>query len=246
MTGKLGRLIPQNWEHVLKYPLRALKIEWVEHVEKSYFCGNWMRAFYNQGREGACVGYSSCLMMTLLNRIPGRQKWNGREVYSGAAVWNKAKEIDGFDWTNPGDNNGTTVDAGMQVLRKYGTRQVIDHCEMDWDLLDGIKEYRWATSVDEIRQGIEVAPVVLGVNWYSDFDVPEKKYGVWWIGRDKNRIGAIRGGHAICCVGASDKKGAFRLCNSWGMKYPIVWIPYETVDRLLKEDGEAGLVTDRI
>lgn len=42
-------------------------------------------------------------------------------------------------------------------------------------------------------------PVVLGINWYSNFDNPvyDKNYGQWWIGRSSN-LGYIRGGHAIC------------------------------------------------
>ena len=238
--GKLGRLKPATWEHVEKYPLKALRLKPAKVIEKRYFVSVPFRKFYNQGREGACVGYSCCIMMTILNR-----KKRIPELYSGRQIWNKAKEIDEFSWTNPGDDNGTTVDAGLRTLKKYGTVEIINGKEMPWDINDGIDEYRWATSVDEMRQGIEIAPIVLGVNWYSDFDVPMKKYGVYWIGRDQHLLGAIRGGHAICCIGASDKKEAFRLCNSWGLNYPIVWIPYKTVERLLKEDGESGLVTDR-
>jgi hypothetical protein len=33
--------------------------------------------------------------------------------------------------------------------------------------------------------------------------------------------------------------------NSWGRAYPLVWLPYAAMERLLKEDGEATLVTDR-
>ncbi len=37
------------------------------------------------------------------------------------------------------------------------------------------------------------------------------------------------------------------LLNSWGKEYPhLVRMPAEVLDRLLREDGEAGLVTDRM
>lgn len=39
-------------------------------------------------------------------------------------------------------------------------------------------------------------PVVLGLNWYSNFDEPEKVGRDYWIGRGD--LGPIRGGHAIC------------------------------------------------
>jgi hypothetical protein len=44
------------------------------------------------------------------------------------------------------------------------------------------------------------APVVIGVNWYSNFDSPVKdSSGNYWIGRSSN-LGAIRGGHAVCLL----------------------------------------------
>lgn len=42
-------------------------------------------------------------------------------------------------------------------------------------------------------------PIIIGVDWYSNFDNPVKdKDGSWWIGKDKNNLGFIRGGHAVC------------------------------------------------
>jgi hypothetical protein len=39
-------------------------------------------------------------------------------------------------------------------------------------------------------------PVVLGINWYSNFDRPVKKGNIWVIGQGD--LGTVRGGHAIC------------------------------------------------
>jgi hypothetical protein len=51
-------------------------------------------------------------------------------------------------------------------------------------------------------------PVVLGINWYEDFDkpvkVPNKAVGhlrpteSYWIGRNPNSLGRILGGHCLC------------------------------------------------
>jgi hypothetical protein len=39
---------------------------------------------------------------------------------------------------------------------------------------------------------------------------------------------------------------AVPISNSWGMDYPrVVWMPVSTLDRLLKEEGEADCVTDK-
>lgn len=41
-------------------------------------------------------------------------------------------------------------------------------------------------------------PVVIGVNWYTAFDTPERdNQGRYWIARNGN-LGSIRGGHAVC------------------------------------------------
>ena len=45
---------------------------------------------------------------------------------------------------------------------------------------------------------------------------------------------------------ANERAGAVRVLNSWGRGYPHrVWMPYETLQRLIDEDGEVALVTDR-
>ena len=45
---------------------------------------------------------------------------------------------------------------------------------------------------------------------------------------------------------ANDAAGAVRILNSWGRGYPHrVWMPDETLQRLIDEDGEVALITDR-
>lgn len=205
-----------------------------------------------------------------------------------------------------------------------------------------------ALPADEQPRGI---PVVVGFNWYSDFDAPEKKGNRWFVCPDGNIHGSIRGGHCFCikasesdittwwefynqgatpqCVGfgssrcmtdlnrvrydgtwlynkaqeiggyvgqegayvrdglealrtigpmrahhtepsVNDGISAYRwaqaveevvavlnlpICeqleavpfvNSWGRDYPhITWMPYPVLQRLIDEDGEVGIVTDK-
>jgi hypothetical protein len=102
-----------------------------------------------------------------------------------------------------------------------------------------------STNVDEIRTAIASGnPVTLGINWYVEMDDPVKVGSDWWIAKDK-KLTTIRGGHAICCYGASDRRQAFKLVNSWGLAFPTVWIPYEVVQRLINEEGEGCLISDR-
>jgi hypothetical protein len=90
--------------------------------------------FYDQGNEGACVGFGESRMMTLLNRARYDAFW----------LYKRAQDVD--PW--PGsDYEGTSVDAGLQILKKEG------HKTMKWSaprIKQGISSYRWTTSVAEI------------------------------------------------------------------------------------------------
>lgn len=52
--------------------------------------------------------------------------------------------------------------------------------------------------------------------------------------------------HATIQSPLADSLGAVALLNSWGRGYPhMVWMPDAILDRLLRENGEVGVVTDR-
>jgi hypothetical protein len=175
--------------------------------------------------------------------------------YNPIHVWNGAKTRDEWPETNPGDDNGTSVNAGYQTVHEEGMQRVKSITLIDNvvtpsvgsyipDQAYGITAYRWATSVDEMRWAMKNAmPMAIGVNWYSNFDAPTFDGTNYWIG--KGSLGSIRGGHCLVVYGASDVKQAFKLKNSWGREYPQVWIPYATMERLIAEYGEVAIVTDR-
>lgn len=234
MSGfQLGRLIPADWRHIEKYPYAAMAPETVERVERALVLPAY-RQKYDQQKEGACVGFSSSWMMSILNR----------RFYDARWLWNKAKERDEWPETNPGDNNGTSVRAAMDVLRVIGHVRIFRSECQEPCLQDGIMENRWAVSADQVRTAIAAGiPVTLGINWYENFDRPVKRDGRYWIG--DGDLGRIRGGHAVCVYRASDKLQAVGIVNSWGMSYPLALMPYSVLERLLREEGEATLVTDR-
>ncbi len=108
----------------------------------------------------------------------------------------------------------------------------------------GISAYRWAVNHDEIRAAVFAGlAVAIGINWYNAFWAPYIMNGERWI--DIPTGNKIAGGHCICIYRMSDRRQAFSLMNSWGADYPPVWLGYETMDRLLNEDGEAMVISDR-
>jgi hypothetical protein len=230
--GPLGQRPPSDKRHIEKYPLTAatepdlptpvvLGVPWYTNFDRPvakrsglaqrYYIGQgdlgrvrgghcvclpaygfrdtpgWW-AFYDQGSEGACVGFGVARMLSHLNR----KRYDARDIYR------RAQRID--EW--PGEAySGTSVRAGLDVVREEGPRVVRGKHTYTIDLDEGIKENRWALGVEDI---LNVTAHVAG-----DGTVP--------------------------------------ILNSWGVNYPkAVWLPIETLDRLLREDGEASIVTDRV
>lgn len=234
MANPLGARLATHKPWVDKFPLQlTATVDKAERVLR--FPKPW-RQFYDQGREGACVGFSSSEMMTYLNRRRFDARW----------LWNQAKIIDPWPDTNPGDDEGTSVSAAMDVLRAQGHVYVKRGQDQTPDQQWGIAENRWATTVDDIRTSIQDGvPVVVGFNWYGNFDEPYQKGRDWFVGAGDWHASNIRGGHAFMFNAVSDRRQAFRTPNSWGAEYPEVWFPYDVVNVLLGEYGEATLITDK-
>jgi hypothetical protein len=127
----------------------------------------WER--YDQGNEGACVGFGSSRMMSLLNR----------SFYDAPWLYHEAQKNDYW----PGENyEGTSVDAAMKVLRLQG------HKTPAWRtprLLQGASAYRWTSSVDEILavMGAEAYRAVGGIPFLNSWG----RYGyphITWMSFD--------------------------------------------------------------
>jgi hypothetical protein len=258
--GGLGRRIPQNFDHVTKHRALMLTTTAPFTVNRVLKLPDLRRYFgyYDQGKEGACVGFGTSWAMTILNRA----------LYAARHFYLHVQTVDPFDDTPPGE--GTTVAAAMDVLRKVGhwrlvydrkTRQHVITGPLE---AEGIAANKWATSVDEVRASAAAGtPTIIGVNWYENFDRPVWDAGLqrWIIGRDPRNLGRIRGGHCVCMYGALDKHSLVPGINNWGAPfvqgdpttdnlqlvsgYPRFAMPYETLDRLLREDGEVTVLTDR-
>lgn len=162
--------------------------------------------FYDQGSEGACVGFGCSRVMSLMNRKRYFARW----------LWDRAKEIDEWDDSNPGDDEGTSVRAALNILRLKGHVPYYEtlHGTMNTDgegsdsvararlrpsLTEGIKANRWVRSIEDLQE-------VVGYQAYDFVDV----------------------------------------INSWGRSYPhFVRFPLDVIERLWHEDGELGVVVDR-
>lgn len=230
--GSLGRREPTDWEHVDKYPLRALPqgerpkdvpsaigINWYPEFDRPFkgrdrrwrvavpsrtsrirgghcICVKPPRVidptewwiFYNQGEEGACVGFGESRMQSLMNR----RRYNAHWLYKWAQ--------DHDEWTDTPPQEGTSVRAGLDGLRTVGHVRAGARQSGEPDAAQGIATNRWATDIDDW---------LAAIGWAGAEEVP--------------------------------------FLNSWGKSYPhIVWMPVSGgLDRLMREDGEFSIITDR-
>jgi hypothetical protein len=242
-VSRLGRRTPTDWVHVERYPLRALALP-VPPLGRVNLGLPWWWRSHDQGEEGSCVGHGSSAMMSITNHRQRLLATGKAVTYRYDSVWlyEQAQLVD--EWADTPPEEGTSVRASCRVLRDVGHRRVQRGVTGDPLAAHGISTYRWATTVDEIRAAIHTGLAVsIGVNWYANFDDPVLYPNGRWIGRGS--LGNIRGGHCVCLFAYNDKAEGFKLMNSWGQWYPPAWVTYETMARLLVEDGEAAVITDR-
>lgn len=181
----------------------------------------------DQGREGACVGFGwtaealSTPTAVHLDRMAANVPHDPTAFAQN--LYHVAKTLDDM----PGENyDGTSVLAGAKAMTQFGL----------------LKEYRWATSIDDVVNAIiHRGPVVLGIEWHKEmYDAPG---GVLTLG------GPVVGGHCITAVGyrtaASSRipgEETIVLQNSWGIDWGInglAEIRVSDVKKLLDAQGEA-------
>lgn len=187
----------------------------------------WKGPVLDQGAEGACVGFG---WTAELGASPQRVKFTDPNQFA-RDIYRTAQTVD--QW--PGeDYEGTSVLAGAKVVQSFG-------------LMD---TYRWAFSVDEIRQTIlHVGPVVIGLPWYDSMYETRPSGLVESLSSSDRLVG----GHCLLINGYSPRyrfvrEGLwkryeiFRWQNSWGPSYGRNghgYIRAEDLDWLFSQYGEA-------
>lgn len=202
--------VPQFDERSKAYRIREIV---GERPLRSY---TWrLQKYLNQGREGACVGFS------LAHEIIARPQENlGVDAnYARNRIYKEAQKHD--EW--PGeDYEGTSVLAGLKVINGLG-----------W-----IRSYHWALNTNEALQGLAYAgPGIAGLNWYEGMMRPDSNGFI-------KPTGSIVGGHAILVRGISLRGGYVKLANSWGKSWGLdgdCLLTFDDFNRLLQEDGEFAI-----
>lgn len=222
--GGLGRLhASDDRDHLLRRTLLAgVPVERRNVRHASFF------RKYDQGRTGTCVGHAT-KALTLVAPVISTKRDGPPTPYD---LYDYAIGVD--EWTgNDNDTQrqqGTSVRAGMKALQRFGL----------------LSAYAFAFTIDDFVDGCMASAIVLGVNWYEHWFAVDDRTGLL------PPIGAqrIAGGHSILCDQIDWVRGLAFGPNSWGYAFGRLnrdgtrngrWgMPLETIEALLKQDGEAA------
>ena len=164
----------------------------------------------NQNPYPACVGFA---WTAFLQAAPFMHQL---DFDFALALYREAQTQD--EW--PGESyDGSSTRGGAKALAARG-------------LITG--EYVWAsTETDVWRFVLGVGVVVTGTTWLSGMMTPDSKGYI-------KPTGGEEGGHCWCLIGASQKRQAYRLLNSWGPDWGQsgrAWLHREDYKALLESLG---------
>lgn len=173
---------------------------------------------YDQGTLGSCTGNAACgAMMT----DPFWEVYRWLTQPDCVSVYSRATEIDPFAGTYPPIDTGSSGLAVAKVLHERGF--------ITW--------YGHAFGLDECLAALVVAPVIIGIPWYSSFDEPSS------TGNISIKAGAyVRGGHEVVLDRINVSKRWVEGTNSWGLTYGVngrFRMGWGTLGRCLAEQGDA-------
>lgn len=230
--GGLGRLYsPDERDH--QFLMRTAQPP--EHEAALVGMATYRRGpILDQGQTGTCVAHA---WRAWLNGEPIRttQGPNPFALYDMCIL---NDEFPDNDKDSTDRQMGTSVRAGAKVLTNIGH----------------VKSYLWAFTVDDVRRWVLSGQggIVFGINWYEGLGRPDAEGII-------RATGSNQGGHAIYCFGADDRNGYVYLQNSWGkdwggwphpkIRAQMIYrgcarLPYDDLERLLREQGEACTATE--
>lgn len=207
VTSRTFDRLPSLYVPVESWHVRSLGLP---QKPRSY---TWSCAVHlDQGQLGSCVGHGFTHL-----EIARPKPHKGLTEDDAKALYYRAQQLDEY----PGEQyEGTSVNAGGLASREKG-----------W-----LKEFRWATSVDDIVSAVGYhGPVVMGTNWYTGMMDTDAKGFV-------HPTGANEGGHCWLVKGVSVKGKYFRAHQSWGTSWGLdgdFLISWDDLGILLADQGEA-------
>lgn len=247
--ARLGRFIPDDWEHVNGHPLTALPADERPARVPVVLGVNWYREFdepqVDQGtgehfvaRRGASsltrIRGGHCVCLEPGGEPDSEEWWDFYDQGSeGACV--------GFGWSRC----MTILNAGNMYTARWL-----------WDRSKEVDQWPDTNPGDNNGTSVRSAGDILRasghVAWkaeYSDDDHNERGTYAADLGAGIQHFRwaqSVDEVHQVLGNDRADELGAVPFLNSWGRDYPHrTWMPDDVLERLMAEDGEIAVPTDR-
>lgn len=210
--GRLGRHVnhdPRSLSFRVSRPMRAPSS--VQHER--------MVPVFDQGDLGSCTGNASVGALgtaPLFSALPLSHPVLDESF--AVKIYGEATSLDPFPGSYPPEDTGSDGLSAAKALKARG-------------LISG---YLHATDLPSMQAALQDTPVIVGVNWYSGFDRPDRNGHV-------SVSGVIRGGHEFEIVGMDVTAQTFTAVNSWGPGWGVNGtfnFSFSDMARLLSENGD--------
>lgn len=192
---------------------------------------NFRGAVLDQGSTQTCTAHAAAHFYRA-EPIQHRRDINPYDLYREGVLLDEWKQND-IEATYP-DSKLQWGSSGRGMVKALEARGLI-------------QEYRWASTLREATEWVLTrGPVLIGTNWYHDFEQPTREGFVTF---KSQKGGGVAGGHETLLRGVDTTKGIALVVNSWGpgwnsgkaKKCPKghFLISFEDLERLFHEDGDA-------
>lgn len=198
----------------------AVTKDWTRHID-----------ILDQGSLGSCTGNASVGALGCSPHYEELQPMIGGGTLTlneGEAVnlYSQATVLDPYSGQYPPDDTGSD---GLSVAKAVQNALLING-------------YQHAMSVADMVTAMQTAPVIIGINWFTSFDTPDKKTGEITIAKGAT----VRGGHELCIrkvdVDAETFTGVQSWGPGWGNEGEFV-MSFATMAQLFAKQGDATLFT---
>lgn len=179
----------------------------------------------DQGDLGSCTGNAATaalgsdpLLLALAAKIKAGLVLDEAEA---VRLYTAATRLDGYPGSYPPDDTGSDGLSVAKAAKNAG-------------LISG---YTHATSLAAMNSALQKGPVIVGINWYDSFDVPNPNSGL--VAISPNAV--VRGGHEVCIRVTDVEHRLFGGDNSWSPGWGIQGrfeFSWDTMDRLFGEQGD--------
>lgn len=166
-----------------------------------------------------CTGFalSNCLNTTYFGTSRRHHRYLTHE--DALDLYSKATELDEFPGSYPPNDTGSSSIGACKAGVRFG-------------YLSG---YRHTFGFTYFCSALQLSPMIVGTNWYSDMTYPDKRGFVY-------PTGDVVGGHEYTAVGVNYQTKTLHFVNSWGKDWGRngrFKMRFDDFESLLAADGDA-------